>query len=129
VALTKSRRKGKEKRKGLKKTQKTQEAPPAMGWWGYLYPPRPVRPVLWTGQTGRSAASPCTQSHLTVEILSSKRSLLRDAAMLMKIRFAVLDGPRNPGRWPVLRKPQKLHAREDSRLHTVALDAVPASAF
>ena len=43
--------------------------------------------------------------------------------MLMKIRFAVLEGPRNPGRWPVLRKPPKLHAREDSRLHAVALDA------
>ena len=42
----------------------------------------------------------------------------------MKIRSAVLEGPRNPGRWPILRKPPKLHAREDSRLHTVALDAV-----
>jgi len=49
--------------------------------------------------------------------------------MLMKIRFAVLEGPRNPGRWPVLRKPPKLLVREDSRLHAVALDAVPASAF
>ena len=52
-----------------------------------------------------------------------------NAAMLMKIRFTVLEGPRNTGRWPVLRKPPKLHAREDSRLHAVALDAVPASAF
>jgi hypothetical protein len=49
--------------------------------------------------------------------------------MLMKIRFAVLEGPRNPGRWPVLRKPSKLHALEESRLHAMALDAVPASAF
>jgi len=49
--------------------------------------------------------------------------------MSMKIRFAVLMGPRNPGRWPVLRKPPKLYAREDSRLHAVALDTVPASAF
>jgi len=63
------------------------------------------------------------------EVLSSKRSLLRDAAILMKIQFAVLEGPRNPGRWPVLRKPPKPHAREDSRLRAVALDAVPASAF
>jgi len=47
----------------------------------------------------------------------------------MKIRSAVLEGLRNPGRWPVLRKPPKLNAREDSRLHAVALDAVPASAF
>ena len=71
----------------------------------------------------------CTRSHLTAEFLSSTRSLLRDAAMSMKIRFTVLEGPRNPGRWPVLRKPPKPHAREDSRLHAVALDAVPASAF
>jgi len=49
--------------------------------------------------------------------------------MSMKIRFAVLEGPRNPGRWPVLRKPPKLHGREDSHLHDVALEAVPASAF
>jgi len=63
------------------------------------------------------------------EVLSSKRSLLCDAAILMKIQSTVLEGPRNPGRWPVLRKPSKLHAREDSRLHAVALDAVPASAF
>ena len=70
-----------------------------------------------------------TRTHPTVEVLSSSRSLLRDAAVWMKIRFAVLEGPRNPGRWPILRKPPKLHAREDSRLHAVALDAVPASAF
>src|SRR6185437_16297660 len=103
---------------------------------GYLYPSRPVRPVPWTGQTGardRSdrlvCSSPCTRSHPTAEVLSLKRSLLRDAAILMKIQSAVLEGPRNPGRWPVLRKPPKPHAREDSRLRTVALDAVPASAF
>ena len=70
-----------------------------------------------------------TQSHPTAEFLSSTRSLLRDAAMSVKIRFAVLGDPRNLGRWPVLRKPPKLHAREDSRLHAVTLDAVPASAF
>ena len=63
-----------------------------------------------------------------VEVLSSSRSLLRDAAVWM-IQSAVLEGPRNPGRWPVLRKPPKLHAREDSRLHAVTLDAVPALAF
>jgi len=63
------------------------------------------------------------------EVLSSTRSLLRDATMSMKIRFAVLGGPRNPGKWSVLRKPPKLHTREDSRLHAVALDAIPASAF
>ena len=66
-------------------------------------------------------------THPTAKVLSSKRSLLRDATT-MKIRSAVLEGLRNPGRWPVLRKPPKLHAREDSRLHAVALDAVPASA-
>ena len=71
----------------------------------------------------------CTRSHPTAEFLSSTLSLLRDAAMSKKIRFAVLGGPRNPGRWPVLRKPPKHHTREDSRLHAVALDAVPASAF
>jgi len=49
--------------------------------------------------------------------------------MSMKIRFAVLEGPRNTGRWPVLRKPPKLHVWEDSRLHAMALDVVPASAF
>ena len=96
---------------------------------GYLYPRRPVRPVPGTGQTGWSAYSPCTRSHLMDEILSSQRSLLHDAAILMKIWSAVLEGPRNPGRWPVLRKPPKLLAREDSRLHAVALYAVPASAF
>ena len=78
--------------------------------------PRPVRPV--------GAAEPCTRSHLTAEVLSSKRSLLHDAAILMKIRSAVLEGPRNPSRWPVLRKPPKLHAREDSRRGLLmALDA------
>ena len=94
---------------------------------GYLYPRRPVRPVPWTSQTGWSAVSPCTRSHLTAEVLSSERSLLHDAAVLMKIQSAVLEGPRNPGRWPVLRKPPKPHAREDSRLRAVALDTVPAS--
>jgi hypothetical protein len=49
--------------------------------------------------------------------------------MSMKIRFAVLEGSRNPGRWPVLRKQSKLHAREDSRLHAMALDAIFTSAF
>ena len=87
----------------------------------YLYP---------RDRSDRLACStPCTRSHPTAEVLSSKRSLLRDAAILMKIRSAVLKGPRNPGRWPVLRKPPKPHAREYSRLRAVALDAVPASAF
>src|SRR6185312_10864556 len=92
-----------------------------------------IRPVRWTGQTGQTGArdrsdwlacsTPCTRSHPTAEVLSSKRSLLRDAAVLMKIQSAVLEGLRNPGRWPVLRKPPKPHAREDSLLHAVALDA------
>ena len=33
---------------------------------------RPVRPVPGTDQTGWSAVSPCTQSHLTAEVLSLK---------------------------------------------------------
>src|SRR6185503_11729660 len=72
---------------------------------GYLYPrdrsdryAGPVRPVRWTGQTGWPAAPPVQQSHPTAKVLSSKRSLLRDAAVLMKIQSAVLEGPRNPGR-------------------------------
>jgi len=110
---------------------------------GYLYPrdrsdwyAGPVRPVGSTGQTGArdrsdrlACSTPCTRSHPTAEVLSSKRSLLRDAAVLMEIQSAVLKGPRNPGRWPVLRKPPKPHAREDSRLRAMALDAVLASAF
>ena len=59
---------------------------------GYLYPRdrsdrlvRPVRPVPGTGQTGWPAAPPVQRSHPTAEVLSSKRSLLRDAAVLMKI--------------------------------------------
>ncbi|KAG2565323.1 hypothetical protein PVAP13_7NG097585 [Panicum virgatum] len=59
----------------------------------------------------------------------SLESFSLDAGAGGMIRSAVLEGPRNPGRWPVLRKPPKLHVREDSRLHAVALDAVPASAF
>src|SRR4026208_808124 len=97
---------------------------------------RPVRPVPGTRQTGArdrsdrwACSTPCTRSHPTAEVLSLKQSLLRDAAVLMKIQSVVLEGPRNPGRCPVLRKPPKPHAREDSRLHAVALDAVPASAF
>ena len=81
---------------------------------------RPVRSVPGIGQTGWSAASPCTRSHLTADVRSSELSLLHDAAILMKIWSAIFKGPRNPGRWPVLRKPPKLHAREDSRLHAVA---------
>jgi len=69
------------------------------------------------------------RTHPTVEVLSSTRSLLRDAAMSMKVWFTVLEGLRNPGKWPVLRKPPNLHAREASPLHALALDAVPASAF
>ena len=35
-----------EEREGkTKRTQETQKTRPATGWWGYLYPPRPVRPV------------------------------------------------------------------------------------
>ena len=60
---------------------------------GYLYPRRLVRPVPWTGQTGWSAESPCTRSHLTAEVLSSQRTLLHDAAILMKIWSTVLEGP------------------------------------
>ena len=116
LALTWSRRKGKEK------TEKDSRDSTSHELVGVFIPAE-------TGQTGRSATSPSTRSHLTVEVLSSKRSLLRDAAMLMKIQFMVLEGPRNPGRWPVLRKPPKLHAREDSHLHAVALDGVPVSAF
>ena len=54
---------------------------------------RTVRPVPGTGQTGWSAVSPCTRSHLMAEVLSSKRSLLHDAAILMKIWSMVLEGP------------------------------------
>ena len=100
---------------------------------GYLRCPRrgPKYPRLKLDTKMFVGAKPeiCTRSHPTAEFLSSTRSLLRDAAMSMKIWFMVLGGPRNPGRWPVFRKPPKLHAREDSRLHAVALDAVPASAF
>ena len=46
-----------------------------------------------TGQTGWSAVSPCTRSHLTTEVLSSERSLLHDAVILMKIWSTVLEGP------------------------------------
>ena len=48
--------------------------------------------------------------------------------MLMKIRFAVLEVPRKPSRWPVLRKPPKLHARDARHLLALseALDAVDA---
>ena len=59
----------------------------------YLYPrdrsdryAGPVRPVGYTGQTGArdrsdrlACSTPCTRSHPTTEVLSSKRSLLRDA--------------------------------------------------
>ena len=53
---------------------------------------RPVRPVPGTGQTGWSAESPCTRSHLTADVLSSERSLLHNAAILMKIWSTVLEG-------------------------------------
>ena len=62
---------------------------------GYLYPrdrsdryAGPVRPVPGIGQTGWPAAPPVQRSHPTAEVLSSKRSLLRDAAVLMKIQTA-----------------------------------------
>ena len=87
---------------------------------GYLRCPRrgPKYPRLKLNTKTPVGAKPeiCTRSHPTAEFLSSTRNLLYDAAMSMKIRFAVLGVPRNPGRWPVLRKPPKLHAREDSRL-------------
>ena len=54
---------------------------------------RPVRPVPGTGQTSWSAVSPYTRSHMTAEVLSSERSLLHDAAILMKIWSMVLEGP------------------------------------
>src|SRR6185312_6446993 len=48
---------------------------------------------------------PAVQPRSTAELLSSTRSLCCDAATSTKFRSAVLEGPRNPGRWPVLRKP------------------------
>ena len=39
----------------------------------------------------------CTRSHPTAEFLSLTRSLLRDAAMSMKIRFVVLGASARPG--------------------------------
>ena len=124
-----------EQRLGEGKTQrkqKTQETQPATGWWGVFIPGCCGQ----TGQTGpgdRSDRSglqqPAVHPRSTAELLSSTRSLCCDAATSTKYRSAVLEGPRNPGRWPVLRKPPKPHAREDSRLHAVALDVVPASAF
>jgi len=116
----------------MKRKQKTQETKPATGWWGVFIPGCCGQ----TGQTGpgdRSDRSglqqPAVQTQSTAEFLSSTRSLCCDAATSMKFRSAVLEGPRNPGRWPVLRKPPKLLAREDYRLHAVALDVVPTSAF
>jgi len=38
-----------------------------------------------------------TRFHPTAEFLSSTRSLLRDAATSMKIRFAVFEGSAKPG--------------------------------
>ena len=105
-----------------KRKQKAQETHPAKGWWGVFIPG-------CCGQIGRGSSNPAVQPRSTAELLSSTRSFCRDAATSMKIRSAVLEGPRNPGRWPVLRKPPKPHSREDSRLHAVALDVVPASAF
>ena len=49
----------------------------------------------------------CTRSQSKAEFLSSTRSLHCDATTSMKIRSAVLEGLRNPGRWPVLRKTAK----------------------
>ena len=74
---------------------------------GYLMCPRrgPKYPRLKLDTKTPIGAKPeiCTRSHPTAEFLSSTRSLLRDSAMSMNIRFAVLGGPQNPGRWPVLR--------------------------
>ena len=66
---------------------------------------------------------PAVQTQSTAEFLFSTRSLCCDAATSTKFRSAVLEAPGNPGRCPVLRKPPKHLAREDSRLHAVALDA------
>ena len=78
---------------------------------GYLRCPRrgPKYPRLKLDTKMPVGAKPekDTRTHPTVEVLSSSRSLLRDAAVWMKIRSAVLEGPRNPGKWPVLRKPPK----------------------
>src|SRR6185503_5375273 len=108
----------------------------------YIHPQgRPVRPVrsvpprndlhcIKQPKTPVGAESEKgTRSHPTAEFLSSTRSLHCDAVTSMTIRSAVLGGQRNPSRWPVLRKPPQLDAREDSRLHAMALDPVPASAF
>ena len=61
---------------------------------GYLRCPRrgPKYPRLKLDTKTPVGAKPeiCTRSHPTAEFLSSTRSLLRDAAMSMKIRFVVL---------------------------------------
>src|SRR6185503_19571085 len=71
----------------------------------YLYPwdrsdrlVGPVRPVPGTGQTGWPAAPPVHDLIRRPRFFSSERSLLHDAAVLMKIQSVVLEGPRNPGR-------------------------------
>ena len=64
---------------------------------GYLRCPRwgPKYPRLKLDTKTPVGAKPkiCTQSHPMAEFLSLTRSLLRDASMSMKIRFAVLGGP------------------------------------
>ena len=61
---------------------------------GYLRCPRrgPKYPRLKLDTKTPVGAKPeiCTRSHPMAEFLSSTRSLLRDAAMSMKIRFTVL---------------------------------------
>ena len=95
-----------------------------MGWWGYLYPAVAARPVRPVG----SAAARCTASIDGGASFFDSKSLLR-CRHVDEDPVHGFGGSAKPGRWPVLRKPPKPHAREDSRLHAVALDAVPASAF
>ena len=109
-----------------KKIQKDSRDSPSHGLVGVFTPSCCGQ----TGQTGPGDRSDrsglqqlAVQTRSTAELLSSTRSLCCDAATSTKYRSAVLEGPRNPGRWLVLRKPPKFLAREDSRLHAVALDA------
>ena len=60
-------------------------------------PRNDLHPDSYTRNARRGKTGKGTRSHPTAEFLCSTRSLLRDAATLMKIRSAVLEGPRNPG--------------------------------
>ena len=116
---------------------------------GYLYPQRPVRPVPWTGQTGwldrsdqcQGPVRPVGLQHPLYTISSNGRDDFEIFASTRRNYSDVATRPsgifRGGSFWKtdetesgaVLRKPPKLHAREDSRLHAMALDAVPASVF